>query len=390
MNYLRAFFLFLQTVACAQVKNSYASVAPLMQVISEQQSQSSKGIATYIQNHFKGEEVQIKAAYFHVISTVSYDVTYNFSLEQLSSEDDSVAQTIASKKGVCIHYAKFFKAIVDQLGYSCQIISGYTKQNHQIGIRSHAWCAIKMNDGKWYVFDPTWDAGYVKDKKFFRNLVSKHFKMVPSQAITTHMPFDYLWQFAKEPLSNREFYNGKAYDDKPKRNYEFQVEIDKYLKLSDCDKAFESAARIQENEILNNLILEQYTYNKKVFTTIRQHNNIQKFNQLIEDYNSAIVLLNDFILYRNKEFLPSFSDAILLEMIQTPKETLESVQKNLFALGSIGAENAASLNVLKDSISDTTTQAIAQYDFVKEYLSKSKKERKKMFRKVTWLGIPIQ
>ena len=389
MKYI-IYFLFFQTILFSQVKSIYAPVEKQMRLIPEQQTKSVQEIASYIQANFKGEELQIKAAYFYVISSISYDVTYNFSTELFSSDEDFVTKTIATNKGVCIHYAKLFKAIVDKLGYQCQIVTGYTKQNNQISNLSHAWCAIKMQDKNWYIFDPTWDSGYVKNEKFVRNLVSKHFKMLPSAAIISHMPFDYLWQFTKEPISNREFYNGKLYDGKPKINFEYQIEIDKYLKLSEIDKAFESSERIQKNEILNDLILEEYNYKKNIFNTTRLNKNVEKFNEIVEEYNIAIVLLNDFIIYRNKEFTPSYADAILLEMIKTPKERLENVQKEFFVLGSIGKENASSYNSLRASISDTVKQAQEQYEFVKEYISKSKKERKKMFRTVTWFGIPVK
>lgn len=389
MKYI-IYLLFFQTILFSQVKSIYAPVEKQMRLIPEQQTKSVQDIASYIQANFKGEELQIKAAYFYVISSISYDVTYNFSTELFSSDEDFVTKTIATNKGVCIHYAKLFKAIVDKLGYQCQIVTGYTKQNNQISNLSHAWCAIKMQDKNWYIFDPTWDSGYVKNEKFVRNLVSKHFKMLPSAAIISHMPFDYLWQFTKEPISNREFYNGKLYDGKPKINFEYQIEIDKYLKLSEIDKAFESSERIQKNEILNDLILEEYNYKKNIFNTTRLNKNVEKFNEIVEEYNIAIVLLNDFIIYRNKEFTPSYADAILLEMIKTPKERLENVQKEFFVLGSIGKENASSYNSLRASISDTVKQAQEQYEFVKEYISKSKKERKKMFRTVTWFGIPVK
>lgn len=389
MKYI-IYLLFFQTILFSQVKSIYAPVEKQMRLIPEQQTKSVQEIASYIQANFKGEELQIKAAYFYVISSISYDVTYNFSTELFSSDEDFVTKTIATNKGVCIHYAKLFKAIVDKLGYQCQIVTGYTKQNNQISNLSHAWCAIKMQDKNWYIFDPTWDSGYVKNEKFVRNLVSKHFKMLPSAAIISHMPFDYLWQFTKEPISNREFYNGKLYDGKPKINFEYQIEIDKYLKLSEIDKAFESSERIQKNEILNDLILEEYNYKKNIFNTTRLNKNVEKFNEIVEEYNIAIVLLNDFIIYRNKEFTPSYADAILLEMIKTPKERLENVQKEFFVLGSIGKENTSSYNSLRASISDTVKQAQEQYEFVKEYISKSKKERKKMFRTVAWFGIPVK
>ena len=175
MKYI-IYLLFFQTILFSQVKSIYAPVEKQMRLIPEQQTKSVQEIANYIQSNFKGEELQIKAAYFYVISTISYDVTYNFSTELFSSDEDFVTKTITTKKGVCIHYAKLFKAIISQLGYHCEIVTGYTKQNNQIGKLSHAWCAIKMKDNNWYVFDPTWDSGYVKDEKYFRNLNSNYYK----------------------------------------------------------------------------------------------------------------------------------------------------------------------------------------------------------------------
>ena len=98
------------------------------------------------------------------------------------------------------------------------------------------------------------------------------------------------------------------------------------------------------------------------------------------------MLLNDFIIYRNKGFTPVFSDAILLEMIQTPNEKLENIQKEVFLISSIGKENAANFNELKSSITDAVKQSNEQYNFVKDYISKSKKDRKKMVNKVIWSG----
>jgi len=83
-----------------------------------------------------------------------------------------------------------------------------------------------------------------------------------------------------------------------------------------------------------------------------------------------------------------YSDTILLEMIQTPKERLENVQKEFFVLGSIGKENASTYNSLRGSISETVKQAQEQYNFVKEYISKSKKERKKCLEPL--LGLDFQ
>jgi hypothetical protein len=102
-----------------------------------------------------------------------------------------------------------------------------------------------------------------------------------------------------------------------------------------------------------------------------------------------VVLLNDFILYRNNKFKPSFSDEVINEMIQKPKEKLTNCQKEIYNVGPTGSENAANLNSIKRSIEKNLALAEEQAVFVKTYLSKSKLVRKTMFSKVTWFGLPL-
>ena len=138
------------------------------------------------------------------------------------------------------------------------------------------------------------------------------------------------------------------------------------------------------------MILEYYNYKRKEFNTIRQNKNIEKIKEIVIDYNQGIDLLNDFIMYRNKKFKPPFSDEIIKEMIKTAKDKLEKCLKEVYNIGSIGSENSSNLNALKKSLIEATDQAKVQDDFVKEYISKGKGERKNMFRTVSWLGMPLR
>jgi len=207
--------------------------------------------------------------------------------------------------------------------------------------------------------------------------------------ISSHIPFDYLWQFLNYPITNQEFYDGKIQVDKSKKYFDYQAEIDKYEKLSDVDKAFESAERTQKNGILNNLISEQYKYKKREFSILTHNINIEKLNSIANDYNQAIILLNDFIYFRNKKFKPTLPDSEINKMIQTPKESLVKCMNDINGIGSVGSENISNVATLKKNIYDALAQAEEYESFVKEYLSKSKFARKSMFTKVSWFGIPL-
>ena len=307
----------------------------------------------------------------------------------MDSSQEKIKKTLKSKKGVCIHYAEVFNDIVNKMNITSYVISGYTKQNGKIATISHAWCAAKI-DNKWFLFDPTWGAGYVDNQKFYKKLNNTFYKVDPTKMILSHMPFDYLWQFLNIPKTNQEFYSGKIIETKTKVNFDYIVEIEKYNKMSDGDKAFDCANRIEKNGIINDLILEYYNYRKKEFTLFRQNKNIEKINQIEIDYNQAISLLNDFIMYRNKAFKPTFSDATIKDMIQTPLNRLQKCKDDVYSVGSVGSENTSNLNNLKKSILEAVNQAEKQEEFVNEYISKGKGARKGMFQKVTWFGIPLK
>lgn len=203
------------------------------------------------------------------------------------------------------------------------------------------------------------------------------------------MPFDYMWQFLNYPITNTEFYSGKTQIDKSKNYFDFEKEIARYDTLSETDQLFETADRTQKNGLKNNLIAEYYDGKKKNWTVLRQNGNIKKLNTIVTEVNQAIVLLNDFIMYRNKKFKPTFSDEVISDMIQNPKDKLVKCQNDIFSLGTVGSENTSNVISLKNTIAQALIQAEEQVAFVKDYMSKSKLVRKTMFTKVSWFGVPL-
>ncbi|MBF2708873.1 transglutaminase domain-containing protein [Flavobacterium soyangense] len=385
--YLLLSFLF-SILSFGQANVEYALIDKKMTEIPQNSNTSTDAIAHYINSNFKTENDKIRAVFYWTASNISYDVKNMFTVTINDNPQGRIAKTLKTKKGICGDYAAIFNEIAALVGVKSVIVEGYTKQNGKVATLSHAWCAAKI-DKKWYLFDPTWGSGAVYNGKFIKKRNDYYFKTEPGKIISSHIPFDYLWQFLNYPITNQEFYEGKIQVNKSKKYFDYQEEIDKYEKLSDGDKAFETAERIQKNGILNNLILEQYKYKKNEFTILTHNLNIEKLNSITNDYNQAITLLNDFIYYRNKKFKPTFSDSEISKMIQIPKENLVKCQNDINLVGSVGSENTSSIASLKKNIYEALAQAEEYETFVKEYLSKSKTARKSMFTKVTWFGIPL-
>ncbi|MFV8336972.1 transglutaminase domain-containing protein [Flavobacterium sp. RSP29] len=381
-------FFFFSLLSFAQVNTGYSLVDAKMAVIPPNSTTSTNTIAKYINANFETETDKIRAVFYWTTSNISYDVANMFVVNFNETVQEKIAKTLRTKKGVCIHYAVVFNELAQKTGIQSYIIEGYTKQNGYVSDLAHAWIAAKI-DKKWYVFDPTWGSGYVNNGRFFKKINNYYFKAEPAKIIASHIPFDYLWQFSNEPITNGEFYEGKIQINKTKKYFDFEKEITKYNALPEADQLFASGERIEKNGLKNAMIMERYEGKKQQLTFLRQNTNIEKLNAIVNEMNQAVVLLNDFIHYRNNKFKPTLSDDEISSMIETPREQLVKSQNDIYSVGSVGNQNTANVASIKKSIVAALAQAEEHSFFVKNYLSASKIVRKTMFSKVTWFGVPL-
>ena len=385
--YLVLFFV-ISFLSFGQVNTGYSLVDAKMAVIPASSTTSTDAIAKYINSNFKTETDKIRAVFYWTASNISYDVANMFAVNFNETVQEQIARTLKTKKGVCIHYAVVFNELSQKTGIQSYIIDGYTKQNGKVGDLAHAWTAAKI-DKKWYLFDPTWGSGYVNNGRFSKKINNYYFKADPTKIIASHIPFDYLWQFSNYPITNGEFYEGKVQINKTKKFFDFEKEITKYNDLSEADQLFASAERIEKNGLKNAMILERYEGKKQQLTYLRQNNNIEKLNTIVNEMNEAVVLLNDFIHYRNNKFKPAFSDDEISSMIEIPRAKLVKCQNDIYSVGAVGNKNASNVASIKSSIGAALAQADEHSLFVKKYLSASKIVRKTMFSKVSWFGVPL-
>lgn len=382
------FALFFSILSFGQANVGYALIDAKMSAIPANASASTEEIAKYIIANFKTENDKIRAVFFYTTSNLSYDVANMFTVNSDETPQDRILKALKTKKGICWDYALIYNEIANLVGVKSVVIQGYTKQNGKVDTMAHAWCASKIGN-KWYLFDPTWGSGYVNNNKYTPKINNIHYKVDPAKMINSHMPFDYLWQFMNYVITNQEFIIGKTQIDKTKKIFDFESEITKYEALPKMDQYFESAQRIEKNGIKNQLISQAYTYAKSSWNYERETENNTKFNQIVSQYNAAIVELNDFIYYRNNKFKPAISDEELKEKIESPKKKFLNCQELLNNLGKVDSGNLQNVNSMKSGLIGTLKQAEEQEVFVTTYLSKSKLVRKTMFSKVSWFGIPL-
>lgn len=360
-----------------QTPNPYAQTDAKMSQIPADLTSSAAGIARYIDTNFKTPSERIRALYYWTASNIVYDVPNMFEPNQLDSPEEKIEKALRTRKGVCIHYAEVFREVANLLDIHTVIVSGYTKQAGVVSPISHAWCASKI-DGQWYLFDPTWGAGYVDKQKFVKKLNNAYFKVAPQKMINTHMPFDYLWQFLNSPWNNQEFYDGKEMANKPKKNFDYMTEIARYEKLSENEQTFEEAARVEESGLKNALIVQYHKMLKGNFTVLTANKNIDRLNELVTKYNEAIVYFNDYMMYRQRQFKPAMTDEELKAMFQTVKDKFLYCNDEVYKIGSVGSQNAAMFSDLKKNISSNLRELEKQEAFLNDYLSRTKIGRKLM------------
>jgi hypothetical protein len=382
-------FLFFVSIGClGQSKSVYTLIDAKMDAIPMNLSASTTGISEHINTNFKSEDDKIRAVFYWTASNISYDIENISSINYSEVSPDKIKNTLTSKKGVCIHYAEVFNDLAQKVGIESYIIGGYTKQNNKVDVLSHAWCVAKI-DKTWWMFDPTWGAGYIMNNKFVKKINNSNYKVIPSQFITTHMPFDYLWQFLNKTVTNQEFIDGKIQLNKTKSIFNFVNQIEEYNRMSDLDKARTSLVRIQENGVKNKLIQEMVLFKKAEVASLQNNQAMDKMRIISDDYNQAIAQFNDFIFYKNNQFKPLLPDEAINEMIANPKQKILDCQSRIYKIGNYNDNNIENVKGLKKALMDILKQIEEQEKFVNEYLKKSKSARKGMFTKVSFSRIQL-
>ena len=128
------------------------------------------------------------------------------------------------------------------------------KKNFNNNTISDAWVAAYI-DGAWYLFDPTWGAGYVNNDTFFKRFNESFYKVMPAKFIEDHMPFDPMFQLLSYPLTNREFIEGIPTSGK--RLFNFNDSIRLHTQLA---PELQLAAELNrmENAGIQNSVLSEY------------------------------------------------------------------------------------------------------------------------------------
>jgi len=239
---------------------------------------------------------------------------------------------------------------------------------------SHAWNAVQIGDN-YFCLDVTWSAGYIEDEKYHAEFRDDLFLVPPSKFIKTHVPFDPVWQFSENPVTNDMIQNGIYAAPKSDIRYHFA----------------DSIAAIVQRDTLSNLILENKRINQVGITNelinnyvyFNQQNIVQfRYNAIVGNFNKAVTHYNNYIGYKNKQFnKTTMSDAEISELLAKARMHLTIADQSVSQLSIVNERVAHNSEALISAIRNLKSELSQEEEFVKRYMKTLKPFRMLLFTK---------
>ena len=282
-SYFTLLVLLLVSITGIAQDNDYDTDRKI-KAIPDSQTHSTNAIAAFINTHFTSDLDKVRAAYTWVVHNIKYDTDSMYAINWNMGGSLKITESLRRRKGVCENFSGIFIDILSKAGLQGVTIDGYTKQANVVNKTGHTWSAVNL-DNTWYLFDPTWDKDRVHGYQYF--------KVTPGDLANSHMPFDPLWQFTENPITHREFQEGR-----PGKNYAmpgYADSIKAFMRLSELDKLHATARRMNEIDKTSDLLRNRKAFLAMQIATVYEDRDMQLYNSSVFDLNKATEAYNNFV-----------------------------------------------------------------------------------------------
>ncbi len=344
----------------AQKSHKLIYVDRIMHKILDSSTYHTQDIADYINSAFFTQKEKARAIFFWVAENIDYDIENMYSDSNLNSDE-----ILKNRKGICRDYTKLYFDIANKVGIKTYNITGYTRKKKQINYDVHSWSAV-MIDSIWYLIDPTWGSGYLKDNCYIKEINNDFFMVRPDHFIKTHIPFDPLWQFSNYPITKKEFQKRKS---KSKNTEVFFNVIDTlkaYDNQSKIERLLNTVYRIKSNGISSYLDYYNLNYLKIRIKNIYDKIAEEQYNTALKYFNDGIILSNKYIAYRNKYYLPYKSDLKIKQMLYNIEDAFILSRNQLKLI----KNKSSSLKINIDYLNRFIAVELSDIEEIKENLGK--------------------
>ena len=367
------FLLFsIQKNTCSQSTNPADDLALK---IPQTGTRSVAGISNYIKENFSTDSARIRAIYVWITHHISYDFarvkTRNIKMNEAPQTVEDVLKTRAA---VCHGYASLFVDLCNSMGIKAIFIGGYGKAGGMLGGLPHAWAAAEVK-GSWYLFDPTWGAGYIRNEQFVWAFNNSFYMVPPDKMIKDHMPFDPMHQFLNHIVSNKEFLDGQTAINTSKPYFNYADTIRQHALLSAADKAAAEARRLEANGIPNPLLRDRLNHLR---TEMGAYAGMNKFEESGKAFKQSMALLNEYINLKNKQFA-AIEDSKLRQMTDSMSYYATQARTLLFSIVPRDESHRQNLAGNHQALEKLQKRIMEEKDFVAKYLASDKASRMQLF-----------
>ena len=355
-------------------------VNQIMQVIPDTLTHSTQNIANYINSIFNSENEKSQAIYYWIANNIKYDINnmYSFSIEK--HDKKNLDEILSSRMGICHDYVLLYKKIAGKVGLKTFIITGYTKRNGQVNNNPHAWITTLI-DSTWVLSDPTWGSGYISDGKFITDFKFNFWNVSPDRFIKTHIPFDPIWQLLNFPITKQQFQRKSTNKKEKLAFFNYTDSIQKYEFSSLIERHESVRDRILSNGISNYLDYDHLVHLQSKIVYHYHKKNEKNYYSALSDYNDGLHLLNEYIGYKNKYYLPFKSNLEIKQMIVEIEEILNSSLTHLNKM-----DDSSTIDRLKQQLHRSVKKAMTDVNNhrlkLDEYLKIAKDYRESLAQNI--------
>lgn len=150
----------------------------LSHLLSVSEEQELKKIALSLASPADDKKMKIKKIHDWIANNVKYDAE-NFVAGTIPAISYSAVGAFRNKIAVCQGYAELLKLMLRYLDIKADVVSGLAYSQDKYN--DHAWNKANIY-GEDLFIDSTWDAGYVKDGKFFTK-PAETYLLIPDKCI---------------------------------------------------------------------------------------------------------------------------------------------------------------------------------------------------------------
>ncbi|MFO0744601.1 MAG: transglutaminase domain-containing protein [Myxococcota bacterium] len=176
---------------------------PAIMRLTDSQASDIDAVAAYIKARETDTVQRVKAIHDFVVRQLAYDTATLVQGASVPSQE--AADVFVSRKATCDGYAKLMVAIGQRTGDEMVEIVGRSRGvGSQLDGFYHAWVGVKIG-GRWYLVDPTWDAGSVFGDEWHARYSTSYLFTPASIFAYDHLPDEAQWSLLDPPLTQAAF-----------------------------------------------------------------------------------------------------------------------------------------------------------------------------------------